>query len=183
MWLLACCAAAPHHRLKVHAVFRAKAASGGFTPRLLREALGGNSAALDGLFAVALCDLADGLLRASDAAGSALGAALYALLFAEFAEPMQRQEVVGSLVTHVGSGVGVQPAEVDAALRVFCGLVEGSGGDGAAALRPFAPFLLAMLDHLRHMTPNQVRRLFLLLFAVGGEEEAAAPWEASSPTS
>ena len=35
------------------------------------------------------------------------------------------------------------------------------------ALRPYTPFLTSMLDHLHHMTPCQVRRLFLILFAVG----------------
>ena len=108
-----------------------------------------------------------------------MGAALYGVLFEEFREPTQRQEVVGSLVTHVGSGVGTKPGEVDAALRVFCGIAEKKKArgkdtveeDGAAALRPFTPFLTSMLDHLNHMTTSQVRRLFLLLFAVGGEEE------------
>ena len=54
------------------------------------------------------------------------------------------------------------------------GGVDGGGGredSGAAALRPFTPFLTSMLDHLHHMTPSQVRRLFLLLFAVGDEED------------
>lgn len=179
VWLLACCAAAPHHRPKVRSVFKSKASGGGFTPRLLREALAGNGAALGSLFEASLCDLADGLLRASDGAGRALGAELYGVLFEEFREPMQRQEVVGSLVTHVGSGVGAKPEEVDAALQVFCGIAEkrkarSEGAveeDGAAALRPFTPFLTSMLDHLHHMTTSQVRRLFLLLFAVGGDEE------------
>jgi hypothetical protein len=46
------------------------------------------------------------------------------VLFEEFRDPMQRQEVVGSLVTHVGSGVSVGSSEVDAALRVFCGIID-----------------------------------------------------------
>jgi hypothetical protein len=48
---------------------------------------------------------------------------MYELLFEIFRDPMQRQEVVGS-----------------------------------------------MLDHLHNMTPSQVRRLFLLPFAVGGSD-------------
>ena len=35
------------------------------------------------------------------------------------------------------------------------------------ALRPYTPFLTSMLDHLKSMSSSQVRRLFLLLFAVG----------------
>ena len=53
-----------------------------------------------------------------------MGAALYGVLFEEFREPTQRQEVVGSLVTHVGSGVGTKPGAEDAALSVFCGIAE-----------------------------------------------------------
>ena len=54
--------------------------------------------------------------------------------------------------------------------------------DGATALRPFTPFLTSMLDHLHNMTTGQVRRLFLLLFAVGlggGDTGEGAGGEAS----
>jgi len=144
-----------------------------------------------------LCDLADGLLRTSSSgssldssAGSGvgggsssscgaacdLGVTLYGILFEEFNEPMQRQEIVGRLVTHVGSGVNVNMGEVDSALRVFCSIVDKRGDageekknkvDGPMALRPYTPFLTSMLDHLKSMSSSQVRRLFLLLFAVG----------------
>ncbi|KAL3808327.1 hypothetical protein ACHAXA_004056, partial [Cyclostephanos tholiformis] len=164
--------------------------AGAFTSSLLRESLSGNGVALTSLFGTSLCDLADGLLRSpssSDAVGGGggygganeLGVTMYEILFEIFREPMQRQEIVGSLVTHVGSGVSVKSSEVDAALRVFCGIVDtkratgggnGNGEDGATALRPFTPFLTSMLDHLHNMTPSQMRRLFLLLFAVGGSE-------------
>ena len=208
VWLLACCAHAPHNRQRVKSLFKSKANSGAFTSSLLRESLCGNGVALTSLFATSLCDLADGLLRtvpsssssssssssAAVAAGCGgggggasaceLGVTLYGVLFEEFRDPMQRQEVVGSLVTHVGSGVSVGSSEVDAALRVFCGIIDNDktkrraasvgGVDcevGALALRPFAPFLTSMLDHLHSMTPSQVRRLFLLLFAVGGSDD------------
>jgi len=178
IWLLACCATAPHNLPKVKTLFRTKANNGFFTPQLLRDALIGNGMALRSLFHPSLMELADGLLRSSNVEGSStveLGVTLYQLLFHEFWEPMQRQEVVGSLVTHVGSGVGVKVKEVDAAMRVFSNIIDNGGigsgkkEDGAAALRPFAPFLISLLEHLHHMTTAQVRRLFLLLFAVCGE--------------
>ena len=183
IWLLACCASAPHNRSKVLSLVKSKAIAGEFTSRMMRESLSGNGIALTSLFGTSLCELADGLLRcpsssslSSDSSmggggGAAcdLGVTLYEILFEEFHEPMQRQEVVGSLVTHVGSGVSVKSGEVDAALRVFCGIVDKT--DGTAALRPFTPFLTSMLDHLHNMTPSQIRRLFLLLFAVGGNDE------------
>ena len=182
IWLLASCASAPHNRSQVKSVFRSKASNGGFTSQLLKESLSGNGMALASLFSTSLSELADGLLRSSDSACSELGVTLYEILFEEFKEPMQRQEVVGSLVTHVASGVGVKQGEVDAALRVFSSIIDkkyNKGDDrsknreenGAQALRPFAPFLISLLDQVNHMTPSQLRRLFLLLFAVGAEDE------------
>lgn len=206
VWLLACCAYAPHNRQKVKSLFKSKAASGSFTSRMLRESLSGNGVALTSLFGTSMCDLADGLLRVQSSSSSdgvaggggggggaacELGVTLYEVLFEEFREPMQRQEIVGSLVTHVGSGVSARSSEVDAALRVFCGIVDGrarggKGEDGAVALRPFTPFLTSMLDHLHNMTPSQVRRLFLLLFAVGGSDgegdDAARPMGGTNGT-
>ena len=194
IWLLACAATSLHNRPKVKSIFKSKANCGLFTSRLLKEALCGNGVALCSLFDT-LCDLADGLLRTSSSSlldstagggggsssscGSAcdLGITLYEILFEEFNEPMQRQEIVGRLVTHVGSGVNVNMGEVDSALRVFCSIVDKRGSDGGEeeknkvngpmALRPYTPFLTSMLDHLKSMSSSQVRRLFLLLFAVG----------------
>lgn len=87
---------------------------------------------------------------------------------------MQRQEVVGSLVTHVGAGVGSRQSEVDAAMRTFSLIISKRYADnesGAAALRPFTPFLTSLLEHLVQMTPSQVRRLFTMLFTIGADSE------------
>jgi Fanconi anemia group D2 protein len=86
---------------------------------------------------------------------------------------MQRQEVVGSLVTHVGSGVGSKQSEVDAAMRTFSSIISKKDGkeSGVSALRPFTPFLTSLLEHLIHMTLSQVRKLFMLLFTVGVDDE------------
>ena len=175
IWLLACCASASHNRSQVKSIFRSKANDGGFTSQMLRESLCGNGVALTSLFGTSLCDLADSLLRCSESEGCELGVTLYEVLFEEFKEPMQRQEVVGSLVTHVGAGVGSRQSEVDAAMRVFSSIVskrkDVNQKSGRSALRPFMPFLTSMLENLDHMTPFQVRKLFILLFTVGFEDE------------
>lgn len=169
IWLLACAATANHHRVKVKSIFRSKANNGGFTSQLLRQSLSGNGTALSSLFSTSFRELADGLLRSSDNAACELGVTLYEILFEEFNEPMQRTDVVSSLISHVCSGVGVKEAEVDAAMRVFSCIIE-KGKGGARALRTFTPFLASMLDHLHQMSTSQIRRLFLLLFACGLEE-------------
>ncbi|KAL3790149.1 hypothetical protein HJC23_009586 [Cyclotella cryptica] len=175
IWLLACCASASHNRSQVKSLFRSKANDGGFTSQMVRESLCGNGVALTSLFGTALCDLADSLLRCTDSEGCEMGVTLYEVLFEEFKEPMQRQEVVGSLVTHVGAGVGTRQSEVDAAMSVFSSIVSKKKDEnqesGRSALRPFMPFLSSMLENLDHMTPYQVRKLFILLFTVGFQEE------------
>ena len=169
IWLLACAASASHHRSKVKSIFRTKANSGGFTSQLLRQSLCGNGTALNTLFNTSLLELADGLLRSPDNAAIELGVTLYEVLFETFEEPIQRTDVVHSLVSHVCSGVGVKDAEVDAAMRAFTHIIDK--GDGARKLRTFTPFLSSMLDHLHQMSTSQVRRLFLLLFAAGSDDD------------
>lgn len=169
IWLLACVATANHHKAKVKSIIRSKANNGGFTPQLLRQSLSGNGTALTSLFSTSLCEMADGLLRSSDNAACELGVTLYEILFQEFKDSMQRSDVISSLVTHICSGVGVKEAEVDAAMRVFSCIID-KGDDGPRALRSFNPLLLGMLEFLHQMTTSQVRRLFLLLFAAGGDK-------------
>lgn len=88
---------------------------------------------------------------------------------------MQRQEVVGSLVTHVGAGVGSKQSEVDAAMRAFSSIISKTSDEdkesGAAALRQFTPFLTSLLEHLLQMTSSQVRKLFMLLFTIGTDNK------------
>ena len=179
IWLLLCCAVAPHNKSQVKTIFRSKAASGGFTPDLIGEAIRGNGRALSHLFTTSILDLADGLVRSPEAEARGLGGFLYSEMFEEFRDPMQRQEIVGSLVTHVASGGNSD--EIDSAMKVFSRLVEGNsrpGGSGtaddadtASSLRPFRPYLSSLLDYVRSMTPSQLRRLFMVLFTVGGNDD------------
>ena len=180
IWLLLCCAVAPHNKSQVKTVFRSKATSGGFTPALIGEAIRGNGRALSHLFSSSALDLADGLVRSPEAEARGLGGFLYTEMFWEFQDPMQRQEVVGSLVTHVASGGSSD--EIDTAMKVFSRLVEGGAGgigsttsadamDAASSLRPFRPYLSSLLDYVRGMTSSQLRRLFVVLFTVGGNDD------------
>ncbi len=180
IWLLLCCAVAPHNKSQVKTVFRSKATSGGFTPALIGEAIRGNGRALSHLFSSSGLDLADGLVRSPEAEARGLGGFLYSEMFGEFQDPMQRQEVVGSLVTHVASGGSSD--EIDTAMKVFSRLVEGGAGgigsttsadvtDAASSLRPFRPYLSSLLDYVRGMTSSQLRRLFMVLFTVGGNDD------------
>uniref|UniRef100_A0A674BZD5 FA complementation group D2 n=1 Tax=Salmo trutta TaxID=8032 RepID=A0A674BZD5_SALTR len=99
--------------------------------------------------------LAQSLLRSPDPCVVPIGGHMYRLSFTAFDSYCQ-QEVVGSLVTHVCSGVG---GEVDVALELLCGLVTEKPSEMAL----YAVFVKGILDYMDNLTPQQIRRLFHLL--------------------
>ncbi|KAK0131840.1 Fanconi anemia group D2 protein [Merluccius polli] len=99
--------------------------------------------------------LAQSLLRSQDPCVVPFGGHMYSLSFVTFDSYCQ-QEVVGSLVTHVCSGVG---GEVDVALELLCGLVTENPSEMAL----YAVFVKGILDYMDNLTPQQIRRLFQLL--------------------
>ena len=107
---------------------------GALETALVHDALGAGGRAALLVVLPALLALADALVRRRGAAGAApaaraLGRALYARAFVEVADAGQRQEIVGQLVAHAGSGV---EHEVAAALGVLRTLAlerrRGAGG-------------------------------------------------------
>lgn len=64
--------------------------------------------------------------------------------------------MIGSLVTHVGSGM---PSEVDHALDILATLVDTH----RAQMDRFAVLIKGVLDYLEHLTVGQIRRLYSIL--------------------
>uniref|UniRef100_A0A8D3CL66 FA complementation group D2 n=1 Tax=Scophthalmus maximus TaxID=52904 RepID=A0A8D3CL66_SCOMX len=119
-----------------------------------------------GYFASILA-LAQCLLRSPDPCVVPFGGHMYRLSFTVF-DPYCQQEVVGSLVTHVCSGVG---GEVDMALELLCGLVTENPSEMAL----YAVFVKGILDYMDNLTPQQIRRLFHLLsrLAFGQQQQGS----------
>ncbi|XP_049448967.1 Fanconi anemia group D2 protein [Epinephelus fuscoguttatus] len=111
--------------------------------------------------------LAQSLLRSPDPCVVPFGGHMYRHSFTAFDSYCQ-QEVVGSLVTHVCSGVG---GEVDMALELLCGLVTEKPSEMAL----YAVFVKGILDYMDNLTPQQIRRLFHLLsrLAFGQQQQGA----------
>lgn len=168
IWLMMCCAYASHNRSKVRSLFRQKAASGAFNVEIVKIAIVDNGAALSFLFHSSVIDLCDILVRSSEKLARELGGVMYNLLFAEYTDPIQRQEIIGALVTHIGSGY---LPETDIAMEVLAKLTRDtiSATGGGESLRPFIPFFTSLLDFIQQLTPSQVRKLFIILFAVGDD--------------
>jgi len=166
LWLLMCCAHATHNKAKVKSLIKAKAVSGAFTPGLIADSIRGNGIALGHLFQNTILFLADELVRSVENLAQELGESMYKNLYDEFHGRMQRQEIIGQLVIHASSG---SSEEIDTAMKIFSSIVTTC--NGVTSLRPFLPFLTSLLDNVQRFSPKQLRRLFLLLFRVGVDEE------------
>ncbi|TNN85653.1 Fanconi anemia group D2 protein [Liparis tanakae] len=114
-----------------------------------------------------ILSLAQSLLRSPDPCVVPFGGHMYRHSFTAFDSYCQ-QEVVGSLVTHVCSGVG---GEVDMALELLCGLVT----DKPSEMALYAVFVKGILDYMDNLTPQQIRRLFHLLsgLAFGQQQQGS----------
>ncbi|KAG7219243.1 hypothetical protein INR49_019191 [Caranx melampygus] len=136
-------------------LLKVKVKTGLMQDALLQRTFRDYSQVMRGYFPSILA-LAQTLLRSADAAALVpFGGLMYQLSFTVFDSYCQ-QEVVGSLVTHVCSGVG---GEVDMALELLCGLVTEKPLDMAL----YAVFVKGILDYMDNLTPQQIRRLFHLL--------------------
>jgi len=167
LWLLICCGSAAHNKAKVKQLVKSKTVSGGFHRGLVIDAIKGNGAALNHLFDVSMLPLADTLVRASEKAAREFGGYLYEEMYLEFVDRAQRQEIVGQLVIHIASGSSYE--EIDVALRVFSNLVQSPSS--VQSLRMFLPFLTSLLENVQNFQTPHLRRLFLLLFTIGGDAD------------
>uniref|UniRef100_A0A8C7V2H1 FA complementation group D2 n=1 Tax=Oncorhynchus mykiss TaxID=8022 RepID=A0A8C7V2H1_ONCMY len=143
---------ANHSRRGAERVLKVKVRAGQIQEALLQKTFRGY--VMRGYFPSILA-LAQSLLRSPDPCVVPFGGHMYRLSFTAFDSYCQ-QEVVGSLVTHVCSGVG---GEVDVALELLCGLVTEKPSEMAL----YAVFVKGILDYMENLTPQQIRRLFHLL--------------------
>uniref|UniRef100_A0A8C7V8H1 FA complementation group D2 n=1 Tax=Oncorhynchus mykiss TaxID=8022 RepID=A0A8C7V8H1_ONCMY len=145
---------ANHSRRGAERVLKVKVRAGQIQEALLQKTFRGYAQVGRGYFPSILA-LAQSLLRSPDPCVVPFGGHMYRLSFTAFDSYCQ-QEVVGSLVTHVCSGVG---GEVDVALELLCGLVTEKPSEMAL----YAVFVKGILDYMENLTPQQIRRLFHLL--------------------
>ncbi|XP_068568031.1 Fanconi anemia group D2 protein isoform X2 [Cebidichthys violaceus] len=147
-------------------VLKGKVRTGLIQEALLQRTFRDYAQVMRGYFPSILA-LAQGLLRSPDPCVAPFGGHMYRHSFTAFDSYCQ-QEVVGSLVTHVCSGVG---GEVDAALELLCGLVT----EKPSEMSLYAVFVKGILDYMDSLTPQQIRRLFHLLssLAFGQQQQGS----------
>ncbi|GAA6215791.1 Fanconi anemia group D2 protein [Lates japonicus] len=147
-------------------ILKVKVRTGMIQEALLQKTFRDYSQVMRGYFSSILA-LAQSLLRSPDPCVVPFGGHMYRLSFTVFDSYCQ-QEVVGSLVTHVCSGVC---GEVDMALELLCGLVTEKPSEMAL----YAVFVKGILDYMDNLTPQQIRRLFHLLsrLAFGPQQQGS----------
>ncbi|KAF4079161.1 hypothetical protein AMELA_G00189910 [Ameiurus melas] len=135
-------------------VLKAKVRGGLIHEALLNKTFRDYAQVMRGYFP-SILSLAQGLLRSTDCCIVPFGGQIYKQAFTAFDSYCQ-QEVVGSLVTHVCSGVS---GEVDVALELLCELVSQKPTEMAQ----YSVFVKGILDYMDNLSPQQIRRLFHVL--------------------
>lgn len=139
---------------QVNSLIIRKIKAGCFTSQLLAKTFERHGAALKVYFKP-LLSVAELLMRNSSPQTRAVASTLYSRMFQAFSS-YEQQEVVGALVTHVGSS---DSCEVDTALDVLDALVRRHSDE----MEPFFLFLKGMLDYIDNLAIRHTRVLFHML--------------------
>ncbi|CAH1783101.1 unnamed protein product [Owenia fusiformis] len=138
----------------VESLLRNKVRKGAITEMLLQVTFGGHAEVLRDYFP-SILHLAEVLLRSPEPQVSSFAGSMYKHAFSSFDSYCQ-QEIVGQLVTHIGSGM---TAEVDASLAILADLVNTN----LQRMAPFAIFVKGVLDYLDNLSMSQIRKLYSML--------------------
>ena len=163
VWMLATMHSFPRDRQAVETTLKKLVIDHKLDDSTIDVAIDGHSAALSKNFE-SLVSLASMLVGATARKKSvaqdvrACGRTMFLHLFTSFELTYHRQEIVGKLMTHIGSG---SKEEIDTALSVFVAMVDDE--DYIDLLCPFSAFLRCLIDYVEHLSLSQVRKIFYVL--------------------
>ncbi|KAL7326472.1 hypothetical protein PS15p_208812 [Mucor circinelloides] len=155
---------------KVEGVIKKKIINGCITGPLVQETIGNHPDGLAGYWSTIL-SLAESLLRASQQNNtlSPCASVMYISAF-KSTDAYFRQEIIGALVTHIGSGVEV---EMNVALNVLLELVKTD----VSSVVMYSVFVKGILDYLDNLNEYQIRTLFdifsLLALTTGSDADGS----------
>ncbi|XP_022104971.1 Fanconi anemia group D2 protein-like isoform X2 [Acanthaster planci] len=152
--LLIAHAVAANRKKTVESVFRRKVRSGHFREELLITAFSSHAQVIREYFP-SILSLAEVLLRSPEPAVSLFACCIYRQAFLAF-DMYCKQEVIRSLVAHIGSGF---EGEIEAGLDVLLSLVKHHASDVAR----FGISIKGVLDYLSNLSLPQIRKLFSVL--------------------
>ncbi|KAG1109980.1 hypothetical protein G6F42_015475 [Rhizopus arrhizus] len=155
---------------KVEGLIKKKIINGCITGPLVQETIGNHPDGLAGYWGTIL-SLAESLLRASQQNNtlSPCASVMYISAF-KSTDAYFRQEIIGALVTHIGSGVEV---EMNVALNVLLELVKTD----VSSVVMYSVFVKGILDYLDNLNEYQIRTLFdifsLLALTTGSDADGS----------
>ncbi|OMO97001.1 hypothetical protein CCACVL1_04714 [Corchorus capsularis] len=139
-------------RKSIEKVFKKKVIEGCIQEVMLDQCICGNKELAQEYF-LTLLSLSEYLLACKEQKARDFGIYMYTLLFQEFADAYSRQEVLGALVTHVGSGVS---SEVSSALQIMASLATKH----AQELIPLSSHINGILDYLEGLNVENLHKVY-----------------------
>ncbi|KAK3841792.1 MAG: Fanconi anemia protein FANCD2 [Linnemannia gamsii] len=149
---------------KVEVMIRKKIIDGVLTKKLLEDTILVHGVSLREYMSSAL-SISENLLRSSQnyPIVARTASALYTSAF-QVSDAYYRQEIVGSLLVHIGSGSNI---EIDASLAVLQDIVQVS----RSTLNEYSLFIKGVLDYMDNLSLEQIRLFFVILGSLAREDE------------
>ncbi|KAF9082104.1 Fanconi anemia group D2 protein [Mortierella sp. AD031] len=149
---------------KVEVMIRKKIIEGLLTRKLLEDTILVHGVSLRE-YMPAVLSISENLLRSSQnhPIVARTASALYTSAF-QVSDAYYRQEIVGSLLVHIGSGSNI---EIDASLAVLQNIVQAS----RSSLNEYSSFIKGVLDYMDNLSLEQIRLFFVVLGSLAREDE------------
>ncbi|XP_034701631.1 Fanconi anemia group D2 protein homolog [Vitis riparia] len=136
----------------VEKIFKKKIIEGCIHEAMVDQCIGGNMELVQDYFPSFL-SLSEYLLACKEQKARDFGIHMYSILFEEFVDTYSRQEILGALVTHVGSGISF---EVTSALDTMVLLVSKY----AHELVPLSSHINGVLDYLEGFSVENLHKVY-----------------------
>ncbi|KAF9132558.1 Fanconi anemia group D2 protein [Mortierella sp. 14UC] len=149
---------------KVEVMIRKKIIEGVLTKKLLEDTILVHGVSLREYMSSVL-SISENLLRSSQnhPIVARTASTLYTSAF-QVSDAYYRQEIVGSLLVHIGSGSNI---EIDASLAVLQDIVQVS----RSTLNEYSLFIKGVLDYMDNLSLEQIRLFFVILGSLAREDE------------
>ncbi|VAH30586.1 unnamed protein product [Triticum turgidum subsp. durum] len=133
-------------------ILKSKILQGYIRETLFHQCIHGNTELVKDHF-MSYLSVSDYLLACKEDKARAFATYLFTALFEEFSDTFSRQELVGSLITHIGSGISY---EVSSALDIMISLTSNNSEE----LIPIASHITGILDYLESFHEDNLRKVY-----------------------
>uniref|UniRef100_A0ACD5UPL3 Uncharacterized protein n=1 Tax=Avena sativa TaxID=4498 RepID=A0ACD5UPL3_AVESA len=133
-------------------ILKSKILQGYIRETLFNQCIRGNTELVKDHF-MSYLSVSDYLLACKEEKAREFATYLFTALFEEFNDTFSRQELIGSLITHIGSGVSY---EVSSALDLMISLTSNHSEE----LIPIASHITGILDYLESFHEDNLRKVY-----------------------